>query len=78
MILDEQKKGVWAVWKSYHRELLKGKLEAFCVICDSFCCDVLHGVLKKLLVPHIGLNQMVETCRFFHPGVELEKTEGEL
>lgn len=64
--------------KSYRRELLKSKLKAFCVVCNSFSCDVLYSILQQLLVPHVGLNQMVETRRLIHPGVKLAERGKEL
>lgn len=61
----------WESRKSHRRELFESKLKAFCVVCNPFSCDVLHSVLQHLLVPHIGLNQMIETRCLLHPGVEL-------
>lgn len=55
----------------YRRKLLKSKLKAFCVVCNSFSCDVLYSILQQLLVPHIRLNQMVKTCRLLDSGVKL-------
>ena len=57
--------------KSHHRQLLKSELEAFGVVGYPLGCDVLHGVLQQLLVPHVGLNQVFETGRLLHPGVKL-------
>lgn len=56
---------------SYRRELLKSKLKALCVVCNSFSADVLHGILQQLFVPHVGLNQTVEARRVFHQCVKL-------
>lgn len=56
---------------SHRKQLLKGKLETFSVVCDSFGCDVLNGVFQQLFISHVGLNQMVEARRFLHPGVKL-------
>lgn len=57
----------------YHRQLLKGKLQALCVVCNPFRCDVLHGVLQQLLVSNVCLNQVVEAGRLFHLSVELKQ-----
>lgn len=59
----------------YHRQLLKGKLQALCVVCYPFGRDVLHGVLQQLLVSNVGLNQVVKAGRLLHLSVELENIE---
>lgn len=56
----------------YHRQLLKSELKAFCVVCNSFCSNVLYSILQQLLVPHVGLNQVVKACCLLHPGVKLQ------
>lgn len=58
----------------YRRQLLKSEFEAFCVVCDSLCGDVLHSILEHLLVPDVSLDQMVEARRLFHSGVKLKNT----
>lgn len=63
---------------SYRRELLKSKLKALCVVCNSFSTDVLHGILQQLFVPHVCLNQTVEACRVFHQCVKLGNRGQEL
>lgn len=59
----------------YHRQLLKSKLQALCVVCNPFCRDVLHGVLQQLLVSDVCLNQVVEAGCLLHLSVELENIE---
>lgn len=59
----------------YHRQLLKGELEALCVVCNPFCRDVLHGVLQQLFVSDVGLNQVVEAGCLLHSCVELGNIE---
>ena len=52
--------------------MLESKLKSFGVVGDALGFDVLDGVLQQLLVPDVGLDQMVEAARNIHPGVELE------
>lgn len=59
----------------YHRQLLKGELEALCVVCNPFCCDVLHSVLQQLFVSDVGLNQVVKAGCLLHSSVELGNIE---
>lgn len=59
----------------YHRQLLKGELQALCVVCDPFRRDVLHSVLQQLLVSNICLNQVVKAGRLLHLSVELGNIE---
>lgn len=59
----------------YHKQLFKGELQALCVVCNPFRRDVLHGVLQQLLVPNVGLNQVVEAGRLLHLSVELGNIE---
>lgn len=59
----------------YHRQLLKGELQAFCVVCNPFRCDVLHGVFQQLLVSNVCLNQVVKAGRLLHLSVELENVK---
>lgn len=59
----------------YHRQLLKGELQALCVVCNPFRCDILHGVLQQLLVSNVCLNQVVKAGRLLHLSVELENIE---
>ena len=57
---------------SHHGELLESKLKSFGVVGDALGFDLLDGVFQQLLVPDVGLDQVVEAARYLYPGVELE------
>lgn len=62
---------------SHLRELLKGQLEAACVVGGPLGRDVLHGLLQHPLVAHVGLHQVLEAGGVRGRGVELERGQKE-
>lgn len=56
----------------YRGELLEGQLEAASVVGDALGGDAVHGVFQDLLVPDVGLHEVLEARRLGGLVVELE------
>ena len=58
---------------TYIKQLFKSKTKSLLIICDSFCCDIIHCIFQDFLISHICLDEVLKTAYILGIAVKLQK-----